>query len=205
MEAGSREERLSEMVSRYQALLLKVCYAYLCDADQAQDAVQDTFLKAYLGLDGLRGEHGEKVWLVQIARNTCRDMRRSAWFRHVDRRVTPEDLPEAAGCATEGEKELTAAISQEQAFAIAREAALAAGAKQSYVDDNQLHTLFYDVTDPARPLWKVLINLLFGAQDTEHPYDPTTPWGYFAVIDAHTGELLQLTERTVNTDIREIV
>ena len=108
---NSREVCLSEMVARYQALLLKICYAYLCDAEQARDAVQETFLKAYLSMDSFRGDFGEKGWLIQIARNTCRDMRRSAWFRHVDKRVTPEDLPEAvADCASEGEKELTAAI-----------------------------------------------------------------------------------------------
>ena len=93
---NSREVCLSEMVARYQALLLKICYAYLCDAEQARDAVQETFLKAYLSMDSFRGDFGEKGWLIQIARNTCRDMRRSAWFRHVDKRVTPEDLPAAA-------------------------------------------------------------------------------------------------------------
>ena len=29
---------------------------------------------------------------MRIAVNTCRDMTRSAWFRHNDRRVTPEEL-----------------------------------------------------------------------------------------------------------------
>lgn len=108
---GSHEERLSCMVAQHQALLLKVCYAYLCDAEQARDAVQETFLKAYQSMDRFRWECSEKNWLVKIARNTCRDMRRSAWFRHVDKRVTPEDLPEAAALhASEDERELTAAI-----------------------------------------------------------------------------------------------
>ncbi|MEA5015451.1 MAG: sigma-70 family RNA polymerase sigma factor [Candidatus Limiplasma sp.] len=108
---SGQEERLSGMVAQYQALLLKICYAYLCDAEQARDAVQETFLKAYQSMDGFRGECSEKNWLVKIARNTCRDMRRSAWFRHVDKRVTPEDLPEAVSAgASEEERELTAAI-----------------------------------------------------------------------------------------------
>ena len=34
----------------------------------------------------------EKTWLTRIALNVCRDMRRTAWFRHVDRRVMPEKL-----------------------------------------------------------------------------------------------------------------
>ena len=46
----------------------------------AQDAVQETFFKAYKALDSFRGESTEKTWLYSIAFNVCRDMRRSAWF-----------------------------------------------------------------------------------------------------------------------------
>lgn len=59
-----------------------------------KDAMQDTFLKDYKALDGFRRECSEKTWLIQIAMNTCRDVRRSAWFRRHDRRITPENLPQ---------------------------------------------------------------------------------------------------------------
>lgn len=98
-----------------------------------------------------------------------------------------------------------AAITREAAFAIAREAALAQGAKQSYIDENTRHDFLYDVTAPARPVWKVTVQQSFGDNDPAHPYDPTAPCGYFAVIDAHTGELLRVTPITVNTCIRDIV
>ena len=98
-----------------------------------------------------------------------------------------------------------ASISREQAFETARGAALERGAKQAYVDDSTGHVFYFDVTDPNRPLWKVLISTLFRADDTEHPYDAMAPWGYFVVMDAHMGEILRITERTVNTGIREIV
>lgn len=109
--ADDRDESFTQMVAQYQQLLLKLCYVYLCDAEQARDAVQETFLKAYKGLESFRGECSEKTWLIQIARNTCRDMRRSAWLRHTDRRITPEELPGAALIDTTGEElELTAAV-----------------------------------------------------------------------------------------------
>ena len=47
---------------------------------------------------------------MRIAINTCRDFRRSAWFRYLDRRITPEDLPLAATPAEEDSIALTAAI-----------------------------------------------------------------------------------------------
>lgn len=90
---AARDQALIRMVERYQGLLLRICYVSLHDAELAKDATQDAFLKAYQALDDFRGECSEKNWLIRIALNVCRDMRRSAWFRRHDRRVTPEDLP----------------------------------------------------------------------------------------------------------------
>lgn len=92
---NDRDQKLVQMVNQYQGLLLRMCYTYLRDMELAKDATQDTFLKAYRALDSFRGECSEKNWLIQIAVNTCRDMQRSAWFRYHDRRITPEDLPQA--------------------------------------------------------------------------------------------------------------
>ncbi|NLA82786.1 MAG: hypothetical protein GX849_08195 [Clostridiaceae bacterium] len=96
-------------------------------------------------------------------------------------------------------------ISQDKAFATARDVAIEMGASQKYIDENQSHVFYYDVTDPARPLWKVLIHMLFGDGDPEHPWDSTKPIGYFVVLDARTGEVLQVIQRTMNTHIQEIV
>lgn len=98
------DQTLTRLVNQYQGLLLRLCYLSLRDMELARDAVQDTFLKAYGALDGFRGECSEKNWLIHIALNTCRDMRRAAWFRHHDRRITPDDLPQPV-CAAQ-EKEL---------------------------------------------------------------------------------------------------
>ncbi len=98
-----------------------------------------------------------------------------------------------------------AALPREKAYEIARASALAQGANKRYVDDNKRHMFFYDVTDPERPVWKVLVSQSFGDGDKAHPYIPTQPSGYFVVVDARTGEVLKVIQCTVNTDIREIV
>ena len=87
-----------------------MCCLYLRDAELAKDAVQETYLKAYRALDGFRGECAEKTWFMRIAINTCRDMRRSAWFRHMDRRVTPDMLPAAFLPFEEADEELLLAV-----------------------------------------------------------------------------------------------
>ncbi len=90
---GEWSAQLTQLVSAHQTAVRRMCFFLLRDADAAQDAVQDTFLKAYKALPRYRGECSEKSWLMRIAINICRDMMRSRWHRHMDRRITPEELP----------------------------------------------------------------------------------------------------------------
>ena len=80
------------------------------DPFQAEDAAQDTFIKAWKALDKFRNESSQKTWLMHIAVNTCRDYQRTGWFRHTDRRVTPEDLPEQGQEAVLPDGEISRAI-----------------------------------------------------------------------------------------------
>ena len=47
--------------------LYRYAYAILRDRHAAEDAVQETFLKAYRGLPKFRGDCSEKTWLICIA------------------------------------------------------------------------------------------------------------------------------------------
>ena len=91
-----RDQTIEKLILLYQTPLLRLCYLQLRDRAMAEDAVQETFLKAYRGFDQFRGDSSETTWLTRIAVNTCRDMQRGGWFRHTDRSVTPEMLPVAA-------------------------------------------------------------------------------------------------------------
>ena len=106
----SLEKEVERMVGLYQLPLLRLCYAYLHDEDLAKDAVQETFIKAYRNLGSFRRDASERTWLNRIAINTCKDLRRTGWFRHVDRSMTPDMLPEAAKPADEQNESLTLAV-----------------------------------------------------------------------------------------------
>lgn len=93
MNPVANEDRLERLMGAHGDRLLRLCCVYLNDYALAQDAVQETFIKAYRHLDALRCEDAAPAWLTRIALNTCRSMRRSAWFRLVEPR---EMLPEAA-------------------------------------------------------------------------------------------------------------
>lgn len=46
----------------------------------------------YKHMDSFKGESSEKTWLFAIAVIVCRDMRKSAWFRYIDRSVDVDAL-----------------------------------------------------------------------------------------------------------------
>ena len=91
-----RDYWLEQAMAQWEVPLLRTCYLLLRDTALAEDAVQETFVKAWRFYDGYRKEASEKTWLMRIAVNTCRDLQRSKWFIHIDRRVNMDDLPESA-------------------------------------------------------------------------------------------------------------
>ena len=105
-----REAWLERAMEQYEESLLRMCFVYLGDAQLAEDAVQETFLKAYRSLSGFRGEASEKTWLLRIAINTCKDVRRGAWVRHVDRNVALDQLREPSAPDAAFDDSLTRAV-----------------------------------------------------------------------------------------------
>lgn len=89
-------ETIDQWMRQHGSRLLRLCTLNLRDASLAQDAVQDTFLKAFKQFHRFRGDADPLTWLTAIAMNVCRDYRRTAWFRHVDRRVEADALPTPA-------------------------------------------------------------------------------------------------------------
>lgn len=83
-----QERTLERLMTEYGDCVVRVCFLFLKDRQLAQDASQETFIKAWRALDSLREDGAEKAWLMKIAVNTCRNMVRSRYFRMVDRSVS---------------------------------------------------------------------------------------------------------------------
>ena len=88
---------IEEMISRYGDEILRLCLLYLGDRQFAEDAFQETFVKAWKHGDAFRQECSVKTWLSRIAVNTCRDMLRSGWFRLMKRSEPLEKLLDLTG------------------------------------------------------------------------------------------------------------
>ena len=110
-ETRDRQAALERLMAQYGTALLRMCCLYLRDYSLAEDAVQETFLKAYARLDSFRGDCSEQTWLMKIAINTCRDMLRSAWMRHHDRYADLSKLPERAYCPEPPDDTIVQAVS----------------------------------------------------------------------------------------------
>jgi RNA polymerase sigma-70 factor, ECF subfamily len=73
-----------QLVRNYQQRVYALCYRTLGDPDQAADATQEAFVKAYHALGNFRQEASFHTWLFRIASNACFDMMRRSSRRRAD-------------------------------------------------------------------------------------------------------------------------
>jgi len=84
-------EAFGRLVDRYQASVYRVVRGIVGDAAEAEDVVQEVFLKAYEGLRRFRGEAGIFTWLYRIAVNEAlRSGRRRRPTAPIDALPEPE-------------------------------------------------------------------------------------------------------------------
>lgn len=75
------EPAFTALVGRHEGEIYRTCLRLLRDPDDALDATQETFLRAYRGLARFRGEATFRTWLFGIALNACRNRLTSAHSR----------------------------------------------------------------------------------------------------------------------------
>ena len=78
-------------LEHYRQELNGYCYRMLGSGFEAEDAVQEVFLRAWRGAESFEGRSSLRSWLYRIATNVCLDMHRS-----VQRRARPMDLGPAS-------------------------------------------------------------------------------------------------------------
>ena len=84
-ELDQARERFAELVGRHQRRALRIAFHYVRDSADADEAVQDAFVKAYSHIGTFREELPFEVWFTRILINGCLDRikarkRREKWI-----------------------------------------------------------------------------------------------------------------------------
>jgi RNA polymerase sigma-70 factor (ECF subfamily) len=113
VERARRGDRwaFERLVERHQGRLFTLAARTLGSADEAADAVQETFIRAWLGLPRFRGGSLFSTWLYRIGVNTAHDQRLKRRTEPLDDRREPAD-PQDSFHASELSSALQEALSQ---------------------------------------------------------------------------------------------
>jgi RNA polymerase sigma-70 factor (ECF subfamily) len=85
------ETPIEEEIEAHRRALTGYCYRMIGSSAEAEDAVQETMVRAWRAADKLEARGALKAWLFRIANNVCLDMLQSA-----QRRAQPMDLGPAS-------------------------------------------------------------------------------------------------------------
>src|SRR4030042_5244654 len=80
-----------EIILKYQDRIYNVCRYMLGNEDDADDAAQDTFIKAYRNLSDFRPDSSLYTWLYRMSVNTCLDYKKRPFFASIYRGACRDD------------------------------------------------------------------------------------------------------------------
>lgn len=91
------DRQLAALIEEHSEAVFHVTFGILRDRGLAEDAVQETMVKAWRGLEGFRGQSSTRTWILRIAHNTALDALR----RRRESAVAPEDLTDHRASTTD--------------------------------------------------------------------------------------------------------
>ncbi|MCX4371517.1 MAG: sigma-70 family RNA polymerase sigma factor [Dysosmobacter sp.] len=75
------EHRFQEAVELYGDMVFRLAYSYLKNRADAEDIMQESLLKLYVGVKDFESADHEKRWLIRVTVNECRKLLRAPWRR----------------------------------------------------------------------------------------------------------------------------
>ena len=94
------DRRIDEAYDNYADMLYRLALTYMQNPDDAEDAVQDVFLKYMTAAPFLRDDEHERAWLIRVTVNRCCDLLRR---RKIRSHVSLDEIVEMAAESAEPE------------------------------------------------------------------------------------------------------
>jgi RNA polymerase sigma-70 factor, ECF subfamily len=76
-----KQDLYEELYRAHHARIFQLCRLWLNDSHEAEDAAQEVFLKLFRAKMAQEPSVAWRAWLTRVALNTCRDRRRSGWWK----------------------------------------------------------------------------------------------------------------------------
>lgn len=76
------DKEIAEIYERHSKTVYRVCFAYMKNPMDTEDAVQETFVRLITKSPRLESEEHEKAWLIRTAANICKDELKHWWRKH---------------------------------------------------------------------------------------------------------------------------
>ncbi len=76
------DEYIDYIINKYSSMLIRLAFTYTKSMADAEDAVQDVYIKLIQRGRGFESEEHEKAWLIRVTINTCKNRLKSSWNRY---------------------------------------------------------------------------------------------------------------------------
>ena len=93
------EDVIAAEIEKYADMVYRICFLYLKNGADADDILQEVFLKFFQNYSTLSDDAHRKAWLCRVTFNKCKDLTKSFWKRNmvgldeIERMEAPFDDP----------------------------------------------------------------------------------------------------------------
>lgn len=85
------ENDLTVYIQKYHSTIFRLSFGYVKNREDAEDIVQEAFLKLYSSKIKFESDENVKAWLIRVTINLSKDLLKSHWFKR--RAELSSDIP----------------------------------------------------------------------------------------------------------------
>lgn len=85
------QSEFEDLVNEYADTLFRCAYTYCSNRDDAEDIVQEVFIKYLKKQPNFKDKNHEKAWLLRVTSNLCKNLLKSYWYKN--KSELSDDIP----------------------------------------------------------------------------------------------------------------